>query len=904
MAYTPYLIANYSTGLDKELQPWLLPDDAQEELFDGDVYRGVLFKRSGYTPLATGQRGGAPYCESRIVNRITTEQARTSVGVLVTGNGTPGPYTFQIQNTPVRRGTVTITAGGQTATDNGVGGFTTAPAGGSGTINYTTGAVTITFLNNVAGGTQLTVTYDYHPGLPVMGLMTFITSTNVKQLLAADTKRVNLYNTTTNRLDYVGATRSINAITQANPGAVTTTAAHNLITGDRIFIYGVVGMNEVNNLEYTITVTGATTFTIGVDTSGFTAYTSGGTVELIYSGTQFNFWSWVNYKDANNNPRLIFTNNKDEVQYYAPHLTPAIGDYVNYPTAAAPEFFMNSDASPPVAITTFTALLTFEFKDRLLFLRTTENGTIKPQRIRISGTGASSDDFRTSATGAGFIDIPDGTWIQGAAFNRDDLIIFTESSTWVLKFTGNDTKPFVLNKIDESRGSQAPFATITYLNRTSAASPRGLIVSDGYRVERSDSNLPDFSYNEIDPEFFELCFTGIVDEDRDHWFLYPPVNQPSNDTKSTRVLNTNYEEDNYSIYRLPLSCMGTALNGFDVTWDDLDIYPNWDSFAAAYGDWNSFAYSSGAPFAVGGGHKGEVFRLNINDLEDNEQKIRNITIIDANTLEVTTDWNNYSLNLDDPTKAADTIYFTAVEGMVEVNGKQYTIDSITNNYTFRVTVPSTVGFTAYTGGGVSSRVIPFSALFKKFNPFVNLDQKVRCGWIYFYVSTSGTNLTRNVAMSGATQANPCVITTSVEHNFQTGDQISFISVGGMTQLNGASYFITVLSSTTFSLNGVNSTGFGAYTSGGYAVVAEKCKIEVDIITNDSDQNIQINNVNPNTLQANCTNLILEEGSKKWYKTYINQTAKFIQFRVRNRQAGSKVFIHATMPGFQPVGRLI
>lgn len=41
MDYQGYLIANFSTGFDKERQPWLLPDDAQDQLYDGFVYRGV-----------------------------------------------------------------------------------------------------------------------------------------------------------------------------------------------------------------------------------------------------------------------------------------------------------------------------------------------------------------------------------------------------------------------------------------------------------------------------------------------------------------------------------------------------------------------------------------------------------------------------------------------------------------------------------------------------------------------------------------------------------------------------------------------------------------------------------------------------------------------------------------------
>ncbi len=41
MQYQGYLIANYATGYDRERQPWLLPDDSQETLLDGFVYRGV-----------------------------------------------------------------------------------------------------------------------------------------------------------------------------------------------------------------------------------------------------------------------------------------------------------------------------------------------------------------------------------------------------------------------------------------------------------------------------------------------------------------------------------------------------------------------------------------------------------------------------------------------------------------------------------------------------------------------------------------------------------------------------------------------------------------------------------------------------------------------------------------------
>jgi len=81
------------------------------------------------------------------------------------------------------------------------------------------------------------------------------------------------------------ATIAITAITQANP-AVVTSNSHGFSNGDRVFISGVVGMTQVNSLEFT--VAGATTNTFqlsGVDSSAYTTYSSGGTVGKIVEVT-------------------------------------------------------------------------------------------------------------------------------------------------------------------------------------------------------------------------------------------------------------------------------------------------------------------------------------------------------------------------------------------------------------------------------------------------------------------------------------------------------------------------------------------------------------------------------------------------------------------------------------------
>jgi len=99
----------------------------------------------------------------------------------------------------------------------------------------------------------------------------------------------------------------ITAITQANPGQVTTGANHGFSNGDEVLIEDVGGMTEVNNEIFTITVVNPTTYTIGVSTSGYSAYTSGGVSILsgncpaavgIYGGRAF-------YGGSENDPELF-----------------------------------------------------------------------------------------------------------------------------------------------------------------------------------------------------------------------------------------------------------------------------------------------------------------------------------------------------------------------------------------------------------------------------------------------------------------------------------------------------------------------------------------------------------------------------------------------------------------------
>lgn len=86
------------------------------------------------------------------------------------------------------------------------------------------------------------------------------------------------------RLDYNTSggsynTKSINAISNEYPCKVTTAANHNLVTGNRVYIYNAEGLIENNWKEFVITKIDDTNFTLDeIDSTDFGVYTTGGTV--------------------------------------------------------------------------------------------------------------------------------------------------------------------------------------------------------------------------------------------------------------------------------------------------------------------------------------------------------------------------------------------------------------------------------------------------------------------------------------------------------------------------------------------------------------------------------------------------------------------------------------------------
>ena len=132
------------------------------------------------------------------------------------------------------------------------------------------------------------------------------------------------------------ASKTITAITQANPAQVTSNA-HGYANGDEVFISGVVGMTELNGKSFIVAGVTANTFTLqdvwgnNINSTGYTAYSSGGVANRVYEIT-------TPYVEAHL-PYLQFAQNADTMyivnQNYAPrklvrsgHTSWALNTYV------------------------------------------------------------------------------------------------------------------------------------------------------------------------------------------------------------------------------------------------------------------------------------------------------------------------------------------------------------------------------------------------------------------------------------------------------------------------------------------------------------------------------------------------------------------------------------------------
>ena len=128
-----------------------------------------------------------------------------------------------------------------------------------------------------------------------------------------------------------------------------------------------------------------------------------------------------------------------------------------------------------------------------------------------------------------------------------------------------------------------------------------------------------------------------------------------------------------------------------------------------------------------------------------------------------------------------------------------------------------------------------------------------------------SNTVNRATISGATRANPVVI-TAPSHGLVNGDQIGIFDVVGMVELNGNGYVVANKTTNTFELSGINGTGYTAWTSSGRIRAAVDGSADHTAYVSDGEVRLRISTLSGlDHLEGQSVD-VLTEGSAHGAKT--------------------------------------
>jgi hypothetical protein len=253
--------------------------------------------------------------------------------------------------------------------------------------------------------------------------------------------------------------------------------------------------------------------------------------------------------------------------------------------------------------TTITTCLDVQvYKERLLAIRPTlSTGGTQNQSIYWSAISrAANADWRIDVAGqGGFLAAPTGDVIQSVEFVRDFLVVFFTNSTWIFRYTGNDTSPFRWDKLNDSKNTRCPYGSISYDERCTAIGNSGLIACDGVNVQRYDIPIVDYYQTYLNQSYLSQAFAQRYDNLNQGWMLYvsngftqPLVGGVA--PASDKALIYNFVENTWATYDFssnPLTCLGTfrVPSTFARTW--ASYTQSWDVTDQPWKDYSAQSQS-------------------------------------------------------------------------------------------------------------------------------------------------------------------------------------------------------------------------------------------------------------------------------------------------------------------------
>lgn len=687
MAYDRFLIAPINTGLQTDLRPWQIMDDAFEYLQNAYVFRGRLRKRFGSLLM-----GNPP----SVINSRLRINLEGGAGVGITdgaGNATgiiPGILPGHVgQMFSIGTELYTIfnpAAGANPMLDTG--------ATVTKTFNLATGAY------NFVGAPANTQIFFY-PAFPVMGIDQYeIGAVNNHPTFAFDTQFAY-------RFTGPGWTRSGTGVTPIWHGGIQDffwAANWQGLAGTQVLFVTNFQVTNPNGAGAATDdpiwwTANGTTWTAGGSTAnGFFFAPNGG---LIHTGPYVQTARIiVGFKN-----RLVLLNTIENDN------SGGLGVNTNYVNRARYSF----NGSP--------------------FAR---NAWYEPNQTDSSGGVVNNNNI---AAGAGFIDASTEEQIISAEFIKDRLIVYFERSTWELAYTGNEILPFIWQKLNTELGSQSTFSTVPFDKLVLTIGNTGVHGCNGSNVERIDQKIPEEIF-EFQTALNQTTQTvGIRDYTTElvYWTFVSDLDTPTQNYPN-QILVYNYKNGSWALFDDCFTFFGFFEQQTDTTWASSAPF-TWEEYNM---DWINGVTQANSRQILGGTPEGFMLRLAPGITGGPESRnapsmqITNITY--AATGIITLTIINHNLTL---TGAAfgfvDYILLENIVGdattMAVLNGAIVPVNSIIDANTITVNTnpltggPLTSG--TYNGGGTMARVSNIQILSKQYNPYIDKGMNVSVAKIDF-----------------------------------------------------------------------------------------------------------------------------------------------------------------------------
>ncbi len=626
--YQGYPISNFRVGFDEAVEPWLLPRDAFQLLKNAHLYRGVVEKIKGYSFFA------------QMSYRKEVALSGTIDGANKTFTGTLSPLPTT-QNITVQSTIDTNVTMIETFMDDG-NGVLTGSNGGTGTINYLNGAVSVTFgaaapVDLTTGGIQynsVLLIYDFATsGLPIMGIQPYFSISGSQDILIFDTRRVGKIIVLTGLIaqdqqsDY-GISElphdsiKLDLITFSAAKTFTGTLGGSFLPGDVTFslydsdtttaaLLGTIVDNGAGRLTGLLLdpANPSTTNLINYATGEFTLTflaNRASTEKLnsqacvygdLFTGDFTNFISLTNYQ-----AKAFFTNNLDPPMYYD-------GVCVHY---------LNTNLTPKVNVTPpydLTRVLhIIAYRERLILLAPTVIGVPALNTAYWSVAGNpldfTNDEFLQASTSDG---------IRAYGIINTDLVVRFSNSERIFRYTGDAFSPFAWDLTNVVWRCDASYSAINYDSWFSSVGQPGIVRSDGVNVTRADELIPDFTLNQrvdddeqqpvpsIDQGSISQCYGQRFDDFKEGWLCYKAYD--TNDDlsgvqPSDTILAFNYIDETYSVYTFPFSVLGFGRILASDVWGN-----NFKEWGDANTAWNSYIDTKNALIDLAGDQNGTVYEI-------------------------------------------------------------------------------------------------------------------------------------------------------------------------------------------------------------------------------------------------------------------------------------------------------